>query len=307
MISISINKEKNFIDLGDYRRSIFLAGTGRSGTTWVEDILNFDSSSRVMFEPFHSKKILALNKFHYRKYLRADEENKESHLIISNILDGNVRSTWVDQFNNNFLYKKRVIKAIRANLMLKYIKVNFPEMPIILLMRHPCAVANSKLKLEWDTHLDLFLEQDKLMLDYLNPYMDSICNATTQYEKHIYMWCIENYVPLKQFFDNEIHIIFYENLCLNPTSELVDLFRFLGKKAPPDNLRLINKPSALSQESSAIKSGESLIDSWKKDISVSQIDKALSILDVFGLSKIYGENSIPLVNKNNVLNLFNNN
>jgi hypothetical protein len=36
---------------------VFLCGTLGSGSTWVEEILNFDQQYRLMFEPFHPKKV----------------------------------------------------------------------------------------------------------------------------------------------------------------------------------------------------------------------------------------------------------
>jgi hypothetical protein len=36
-------------------------------------------------------------------------------------------------------------------------------------------------------------------------------------------WCIENYVPLKQFKRGEIHLAFYESFCERPESELAIL------------------------------------------------------------------------------------
>jgi hypothetical protein len=41
----------------DFRNTIFLAGTGRSGTTWLSNIINYKNEYRYMFEPFQSKKV----------------------------------------------------------------------------------------------------------------------------------------------------------------------------------------------------------------------------------------------------------
>jgi len=43
-----------------YKKTVLLAGTARSGTTWVQEMINFDGSYRVLFELFHSKEIEAL-------------------------------------------------------------------------------------------------------------------------------------------------------------------------------------------------------------------------------------------------------
>ena len=38
------------VDTHDYRKTIFLAGSARSGTTWLQEIVNFNNDYRVLFE-----------------------------------------------------------------------------------------------------------------------------------------------------------------------------------------------------------------------------------------------------------------
>ena len=132
-----------YLDGEDYRQSILLAGTGRSGTTWVQECINRDNSYRVMFEPFHPLKIPLLKDWSMGQYI--PEHNLEEKFLIptKTILSGGIRHPWIDNFNRKHFVRKRLIKEIRAHLFLKWIKVNFPEIPIIFLLRHPCAVANS--------------------------------------------------------------------------------------------------------------------------------------------------------------------
>ena len=61
------------------------------------------------------------------------------------------------------------------------------------------------------------------------PFKEGIEKAEGYFEKLIYFWCIENYVPLKQFRNNDIHIAFYENFCKYPKKEVERLFDFIGK------------------------------------------------------------------------------
>ncbi len=42
------------------RKQIFMLGDGRSGTTWITEVLNFDRKYLDLFEPFHGKRILEL-------------------------------------------------------------------------------------------------------------------------------------------------------------------------------------------------------------------------------------------------------
>ena len=58
------------------------------------------------------------------------------------------------------------------------------------------------------------------MEDFLNPFKEEIEKAQTRFEKFILRWCIQNYVPLKQFKRGEIHLAFYEDFCEKPKSEI---------------------------------------------------------------------------------------
>lgn len=297
-------RNKLFFDTGDYRQTVFLAGTGRSGTTWLEEIINSRNDFRVMFEPFHQKKVNLVSDWNYRQYLQCNDRGDKFLKPITSILSGNIRNKWIDQFNQRFYSQKRLIKDIRAQLILKWIKHNFPEIPIILLLRHPCAVANSKLKLGWNSHLDDFLAQDNLMDDFLNPFKKELEDAHDLFDKHIFMWCVENYIPLKQFSEGEILVVFYENLCRDPQNEIEKIMLFIGENFSLEILRNIRKPSMLSRKDSAVVSSASLVDTWRKNISDEQIEKASEILSIFGLQVIYDKSSFPLLSGQESLNVF---
>ncbi len=297
------NKQIEFIfDMGNHHHTVFLAGTGRSGTTWVEDIINYNNSYRIMFEPFHSKELASLKEWNYRQYLRPDNQDTKFVGPATKILNGKIRHPWIDQFNRKTFTKKRLIKDIRANLILKWIKARFPRIPIVLLLRHPCAVANSKMKLGWDTHLDDFLIQHELMHDLLGPFESEIRNANDIFDKHIFLWCIENYIPLRQFSKGEILVTFYENLCVNPTKESETILSFVKEESSLKVLDSFTKPSALSRNDSAIISGSDLVSSWRDNVSTNQINRAIEILSIFGMHAIYNENNMPLASGNDALN-----
>lgn len=297
-------RRRLLIDSGDYRKTVILAGTGRSGTTWIEEIINAGNDFRVMFEPFHQQKVPLLRDWSYRQYLRPDERSNEYLGPAEAILRGKVRNGWIDQFNERIFSNRRLIKDIRIQLMLKWISEVFPEIPIILLMRHPCAVAASKLKLGWDTHLDEFLSQQQLMQDYLEPHRDVLTGAEDAFDRHLLMWCVENYVPLKQFAQGEILVLFYEHLCTEPHRQVDRIFSFIGMDAPEDVLRRCSVPSALSRKESAIVAGTDMLDGWRRSVDETQIERALEILGLFGLDTVYGEGSLPKLNEEDVLCAF---
>jgi len=137
--------------------------------------------------------------FRNRQYLRPDDDDPRFVDPARLVLTGKLRNVWADNFNRRLIAKKRLIKDIRANLFLKWLDVHFPGMPIVLLLRHPFAVASSRLHHDWSNDLADFLKQDALMADFLEPHRRLIETVGDPFEKHVVQWCVENWVPLKQF------------------------------------------------------------------------------------------------------------
>lgn len=296
-------KTEWYLDYGaGYRDSIFLAGVSRSGTTWLSDILNYKNQYRYMFEPFYHEEVAACKNLHPRRYLRENSKDEEFTKVLLQVLSGNARSYWSDRFNSKFISNKRLIKAIRANLFLGWLHNNFPDLPIIFLIRHPMAVSASKIRLGWRRSLQKYLNQPDLVEDFLQPFYDEMKRSEERYqegndgfENHIFCWCIENYVPLKQFKMNDIHVVFYEQCCVAPKNEVDRLFSYLGKSYNNKILSKVNSASKLSQKDSPILTGSNLLNGWKKHLTDQQIERALEILVLFGLEKIYSQKPMPHV------------
>jgi hypothetical protein len=136
--------------------------------------------------------------------------------------------------------------------------------------------------------------------DFLNPFKSEIENAQTDFEKYILLWCIENYVPLIQFSPGEINICFYENFCICPEKEIDVLFSFLGKTYTSKIYRVAKIPSGTARKRSATYSQEKPAESYKKSITPEQIQRAIQILKVFGLDKIYGPEPMPPMDRTKV-------
>lgn len=304
-----IKKIKNYpvLDKGAEQDTVFIAGTGRSGTTWIQETINYRNDFRLMFEPFHKHKTGLVKDWNYRQYLPPENRDRRFLEPTRKLLRGKVRSHWIDQYNTVYFPRKRIVKDIRTQLILKWMQENFPDIRIILLMRHPCAVTASKLNLDWDTHLNDFLDQEPLVEDFLSPYREEMQRAKTSFDRHIFLWCVENYVPLKQFSKGQIHVAFYEDLSRDPANQMKQVMAFLDEPFSDDMIKRAEKPSAMSSETTDLKSQKTIIDSWRKHVSSQQIDRACEILQLFGLDKIYNEGSYPLMSGNEALDFFQDN
>jgi hypothetical protein len=285
---------KVYIDIdADPKNTIFLAGTGRSGSSWVANIVNYRNEFRYMFEPFFPARVPECRHFAYRQYLRTGDLDPAFVTPARCIVSGRIRNDWIDQFNRKVVSRKRVIKDIRANLMLGWLKRRFPEMRIVLVLRHPLADANSRLALGWRSHLDELARQPDLWSDFLAPFSSVIESARTDFEKHVVLWCVENLVPLRQLSGDAVHLTFYENLCERPDLEIQRLFDFLGLPIRREVFARSRQPTSLTREESAILRGGNPIEAWRAGVSTEQRDKGMEIVRAFGLDVLYGEGSLP--------------
>jgi hypothetical protein len=276
--------------------SVFIAGTGRSGTTWLADIISSQIPCRVMFEPFQSMLVKDYSMFHYHQYMRPMENNQELHAYCHRILSGNIRHRWIDRHINHVFPSYRIIKDIRANLFLKWFNNNFPEVPILFIVRHPCAVVLSHLELSWPTDIDVasFLIQDKLVSDFLLDKLDIIQSADTIEEKCAVVWCVTNLIPFEQFGYTNLAAFFYENLCTQPEREIRRIFQLTQLDCDASVFDTIGVPSTTAQLSSAVMTGQDKIGGWTKKLSSAQIKRILSVVRAFGLDHIYDESLMPL-------------
>ncbi len=295
---VTLLKHPRLLDTNsDYRNSIYLAGAGRSGTTWLADILNYDKRYRDMFEPFDSSYVAVAARFFSSLYLRPADANPNYLEPTKTILAGRVGNRRIDAGNVRLFRRKRIIKEIRGNLWLKWLRGHFPEMPIIWLIRHPCAVVTSRLHLDWSTYIPQFLAQRDLMHDHLEPLRGHIESARSDFEKHMFAWCIQHYVPLRQLADGDVHVVFYERLCVDTKAEIERLFAFLGhRNSHRAELRSATR-SKTDWRDTAVeqKSGENRVKGWQRHVSLEQMETAMKILRLFALDEIYGEDPLPKV------------
>lgn len=266
---------------GDYLRSVLIAGSGRSGTTWLAGLVNHDRSYRRVFEPFHPGKVREFGAFRSKQYLRPDDRREEYLGPVRRALAGELGSRWADRGGPLFA-RRRLIKEIRGNLLLGWISANFPGMPVILLLRNPRDVVSSRLALGWKDNLAETMEQEDLVQDHLLPMEAEIRAASDPFERHLFLWCIDNYVPLRQLSPGDIHLCFYENLLTDPEHELRSLFAFLGEPLDPRVYALLRRPSPTSRR-----------DAGPRPEPEGRRERTAEILSLFGLDRIYGPDGMP--------------
>jgi hypothetical protein len=289
--------------LGNYEDVIWVVGDGRSGTTWLGDLINWDQRYRELFECIHPVHVKQTRKFGFNPYLRADDHNSPVGEFLHSVFSGKFKHLRADTSKPQLFYQGLLVKDIYGNLLIEWVHQNIPKVKKIMIIRNPFSVTLSKKRnLDWIWMRDAteFLEQNLLMHDHLAPFEHLISHAKDNFnfiENQILIWSIIHYVPFQQLNQGDLYIVFYENLFCNPEEELFRLFSYLydGDFTELDQklIKIICKPSRTQGSKFSTLSAQSPLDVWKDDLSTQQIDNGLKILEEFGLDTIYGCNSLP--------------
>jgi hypothetical protein len=279
----------------------FVSGAGRSGTTWVAEIIASEIHGRIIFEPFYARVIKNFG-LGPLPYMPPSVRNEPLLAYCHNVVTGRIRHEWIDRQVNHFFPEYRVVKEVRSNFFLKWFTYNFPTVPILFIIRHPCAVVLSRMQYSriedgWDPDLDIdfYLSQEELVSEFLVDKLEIIEKAKTTEERHAIYWCINNLVPLKQFRGDPLNVFFYENLCAHPDIELPRIFQTINHRY--DDARFSGyseRPASTILHTSAIITGEDKIARWRTALSPDQIRNVLGIVRAFGLDHLYGDSVMPI-------------
>ncbi len=284
----SLSKYWGFNLNNDYKNTILIIGSGRSGTTLLSNIINYNNDFRYLFEPFKDKRYGKI----FRKkslYIDSKDIDYKKYKTIRKILSGRVQSFWINRYNKKFFSKKRIIKDISIQFSLGYIRKNFPEIPVVILIRNPLAVVDSQVNRKW-SFLNKSLENEsfKILIEKYfkknKKLIYNICKRGSTYERNTLLWSIKNYILLKQLVGTEF-ITFYENYIYSPEKEIRKLFFYLKINYNKKALSVLKEPFETSKDV-PIK-GERFLYKWKTKIPKEEIVKCKKIISNFGLDILY--------------------
>lgn len=285
----------------DPSSTILLAGSGRSGTTWLADMLTMDGKTQQIFEPLHPyfmeevrqvtgwpKDPLRIRLF----YLRPNDFYPEWQAFFDRVLSGRVRAWgWTDHQRTSYLPERYLIKEIRANLLLGYLYNTF-HLPILYIVRHPCAVVLSRLQMPSVCDIGLLLAQEALVEDHLRPWLREIEGVSDRLESLAIWWAIENMVAQRQLASIPHLLLTYEDLVLAPQRELARACDFVGLPLPTIEAEMIQASSRTSR-GAVYASTVARLGNWRKKLTTEQQQRILFWAHRFGVD-LYDEEVTPI-------------
>ena len=162
--------------------AIVVAGSARSGSTWLADLLCTVPRHPADLRAATRAAAMAAGRLPaYPKtcYLRPEGRYPDWDDVLSGVLTGRSRTYWTDTARTSFFPRRYLIKEVRVSLMLGYLHDQFHPR-IAYLSRHPCAIVASRIGLGWRLDLNNLLSQEELVEDHLSPWLARIERAQEQ-------------------------------------------------------------------------------------------------------------------------------
>ena len=271
-------------------KPIIVAGPGRSGTTWVGELIARLVPVRLVFEPLHPKKVATARGLAYR-YVRPDGTHPRLLRFWGAALTDRVPGRWVHHLDDGVRHASHlIVKEIHANLALGWLAARFPHVPIVFCVRHPCAVVASRLRRRWPAALALraVLDQPMLRRDHLADVTRVLQGLRTEAEQHAALWAIDTRVALRHAERHPITVVRYEALVEEGNPAVARLAAAVGVPFRPLSDEELGRPSRVAEWNDG-RTAAMAPEAWRSELSGAEVDRILGIADAFGLSAAIGE------------------
>src|ERR1051326_5122341 len=114
----------------DYHNTVLLSSLGRSGSTLISNLINYKNDYRIIFEPFKYDTIPLSKNFVHPFYILPENRDEKLLKSLETVITGKIRTAWTDKDNRKLIANERLIKDIRTNLFLNWIRSVYKDLPI---------------------------------------------------------------------------------------------------------------------------------------------------------------------------------
>jgi hypothetical protein len=270
----------------DLRSTIVISGAPRSGTTWAAEVLNTIPGSTLLYEPLYlrSNPLLKEIGFRWQTHFNPTDRRPAARAYLKKALEGKVLNRWTlsrARLDSVLSTTTWIVKFVRANMLLGWMVRQFPIAPPLVIIRHPCAVVASQLRMGAWGHVSAPAECPEFfdMYPQFIPIRDGVKHLD---EILAVQWCMEYFVILKEPAPHPWLLVAYEDLVSDSEGCFSSLFGHFKKNMPPAGYAFIHKDSSTTVRD-GFSSHDGRLTSWKKYLEKEQIKRILKVTEAFGI------------------------
>lgn len=271
---------------GNVERNVVIFGFGRSGTTWLAEIVAA-AGLELLFEPLNRDRVPLCSSWKPLPLYHRDRDAFPWEADFARIMAGAVRNDWIVRRNAGA--PRKVIKFIRANLMAEWILANYPVNGVFII-RNPLAVVASMKKEGWSlppAWIRNLLNDRRFKGDFLDPLpgvRELRHRELSLVEAQSAFWCLHNLIPREIGHWGKIPLVVYEEMCRDPERVVRELAPRLGFELSPTVLAQCHRPSFMAgKRPESSEYGPTT--AWKHLLACEAVDEIIDVVERFGMTE----------------------
>lgn len=265
-----------------------VSGSPRAGTTWLaETLARTLNTRRVYWEPLQDGNIALpdILKSSKRPFIEQDDEiSFAEKKFFDELLQGKQANSHLLRLRkkpiNAFTVLQSgplLIKFVRGNGVLSYLHQQFDIPKPVVIIRHPCAVVASQLRMgRWDDHPHV----DPNVFKRYPGIKPVVSKEKPLHQRLAMTWAGDVLAAKAQ--NNSVHVIHYEHLVQRGADELFPVLEDWGL-APDGVDEALRLPSTTAHDWSNLTTVESKLGRWADELSVTVIEEILETVSRMGI------------------------
>ena len=278
-------------DLAD---TVMVVSSKRTGSTWVQELISGGSGVCPIFEPLQGDATVKRLSRGREALITPDEQVPD----LEAFLDRSMRGAHVTKWSLQLASPRRLLEADR--FVVKHVQLSmaagwlgrvFPASPMVLLVRHPCAVVQSMLTVRWSgsSSDEIFSRRppasNRAALELLD-------GRRTRAEAFAALWASELIAMLADTDPSRASLLAYETVADDPAGALGPVMEQVGLPRPPDLVARSAKPSASTHKASVVRASGDPVTGWIDRLDPTDRSAVLAVVRDAGITG-YGADPRP--------------
>ena len=301
--------------------NIILAGSFRSGTTWLAEVMAEAFRAQLNYEPLEPTYTRIVRERRLRnRYLRPDATHPAEAAFVARMARGGVVRLPIKALGSRnplqirrwrFWRHNQLIKMIQGHLLLPYLAEHTPA-KLVFCVRHPCAVIESLARQGWrhsDLHEFLDGRNDPLWQDHPRLHDrvdrglgllhedlardDRLVAPLERARRTALRWALENHFAGRLCRELHTASLTFEEFHAAPEATLLRVAAELGVERPriPTDLRAASRTT--SRTSPLHQAGANVTAHWRQELDRETMDAIAEMVACFDVELTDDENGRP--------------
>ena len=266
----------------DHRLSdtVTIVASKRTGSTWVQELMSGGRGVCPIFEPLEGDPVAKRLPRGSEDIILAGERVPD----LESFLAAAMRGAHVTRWSMRLASQRRLLAADR--FVVKHVQLcrasgwlaeTFRDTPMVLVVRHPCAVVQSMLTVRWSgsNAAEILAKRPEPATRRAVEILDG---RDSPAEVFAALWASEMLAMLGETDPARTSLVAYESVVDDPAGTLGPVMEQLGLPRPPDLVARSSQPSATTHRSSVVRAAGDPLIGWVDRLEPADREAVLAVV-----------------------------